>query len=215
MAKPCAPWTAEQLDFLQRHYADHKTAWIAEQIGHPMRGVYQKAKAIGLRKSHSFLATEASGRLQRADHRGRTTQFKPGTIPWNKGKPFESGGRSAETRFKTGQKPHTWNPIGHERVSRDGYLQRKMTDTGITRRDYVYLHRLVWLDAGRDIPPGHAICFKDGDKRNFALDNLELVSRADLMRRNTRHNLPKEINDLIQLRCAISRRISSLEKDAA
>lgn len=53
MPKTHYQWTAEQLAFLQRNYADHKTAWIGEQIGHPMKAVYQKANALGLRKSHS------------------------------------------------------------------------------------------------------------------------------------------------------------------
>lgn len=206
------PWTAEQLAFLEAHYADRKTAWIAEQVGHPVKATYQRARELGLRKTRQFLSSAASGRLQREDHRGRQTRFKPGQAAWNKGTHYQPGGRCKETQFKPGQKPHTWNPIGHERVSDGGYLQRKMTDTGITRRDYVNVHWLIWQAAGREIPPGYALVFKDGDKTHLALDNLELITRADLMRRNTRHNLPKELNELVQLRAVISRKINRLSQ---
>ena len=206
-------WSEEELAFLIRHYADHKTAWIASQIGHTDKSIYQRARELGLRKSRDFLSSEASGRLQRKDHRGRLTQFKPGHPTWNKGmKGIDIGGK--ETRFKKGQKPHTWHPIGHERIC-DGYLQRKVTDTGITRRDYRPVHHLVWEAANGPIPDGHALVFRDGNRKHIVLENLELISRADLMRRNTRHNLPQPLNELVQLRAVITRRINKLTKDAA
>ena len=59
----------------------------------------------------------------------------------------------------------------------EGYLQRKMADTGVTRRDYVNVHHLIWREAGNDIPPGHILIFRDGNKANFALENLELITR--------------------------------------
>ncbi|EMM6737362.1 HNH endonuclease, partial [Pseudomonas aeruginosa] len=40
------------------------------------------------------------------------------------------------TRFKKGQKPHTWLPVGSTRISADGYLQRKISDTGYPPRDW-------------------------------------------------------------------------------
>lgn len=59
----------------------------------------------------------------------------------------------------------------------------KLTDTGVTRRDSCS-SIIVWREAGREVPSGNALVFRDGNQRNFALDNLELVSRAELMRRN-------------------------------
>ena len=63
----------------------------------------------------------------------------------------------------------------------EGYLERKVTDTGVKRIDYRLVHHLVWLAAGREIPPGHVLTFRDGDKRNFDLDNLELLTRKQLI----------------------------------
>jgi hypothetical protein len=76
------------------------------------------------------------------------------------------------------------------------------------------VHRLVWLAAGREIATGHVVVFKDGDKRKFALDNLEMVSRADLMRRNSFHQYGPEIASIVQLRGAITRQINKRSKSA-
>ena len=74
------------------------------------------------------------------------------------------------------------------------------------------VHHIVWREAGREIPRGYRLTFKDGNKRNFALDNLELVSIADMMRRNTVHNYGPEIAQLVQLRGAITRQINRRSK---
>ena len=93
----------------------------------------------------------------------------------------------------------------------EGYLERKVTDTGVKRIDYRLVHHLVWLAAGREIPPGHVLTFRDGDKRNFDLDNLELLPRKQLMQRNSYHNYGQEVANLIQLRGAINRQINRKE----
>lgn len=176
-------WTAQQTATLRQLYPDLPSAEIAAQLGIATKQVYYKAHKMGLKKSAEFYATRDADRL--------------------------NGVRGQQTRFTKGQRPHTWLPIGTERVSGVGYLERKLTDTGCTRRDYVPVHRIVWRDAGRDIPTGHALVFKDGNKRNFDLDNLELVTRQELMRRNSYHNnYPKEVGEIIQLRGALNRKIN-------
>ncbi|BBI51055.1 hypothetical protein HORIV_34760 [Vreelandella olivaria] len=56
--------------------------------------------------------------------------------------------------------------------------------------------------------------FRDGDKRNFAPANLELISRAELMRRNSYLNLPEPLPQIVQLRGALNRKINSRSKQA-
>lgn len=113
-------------------------------------------------------------------------------------------------RFRLGDNFVISHPIGHERITQDGYLQRKVSATGQPREDYRPVHHIVWMDAGRDIPPGHYLAFRDGDKRNFALENLELVTAAERMRRNSFHNYPKSIAQAIQLRGVLNRKINRL-----
>ncbi len=51
--------------------------------------------------------------------------------------------------------------------------------------------------------------FRDGNRRNFAPPNLELVSRSELMRRNSHWNtLPPELAQIVQLRGALTRKIN-------
>ena len=54
-------------------------------------------------------------------------------------------------------------------------------------RTWELVHQRVWRAAHGAVPAGHAVVFKDGDKRNTKLGNLELVTRAELMRRNSIH----------------------------
>ena len=186
-------WSDAEERALRRLYQTHTAREIGERLGRSRIAIKNKALKLGLGngiKSHNAGC------------------FKPGLVSWNKGTRFIAGGRSAETHFKPGDKPHTWNPVWHERVSNEGYLQRKVTDTGVTGRDYRPVHHLVWQEAGREIPPGYALVFRDGDKRNFALDNLELVTRADLMRKNSCHNYGPEIAAAVQLKGAITRQIN-------
>lgn len=209
---PKTPWTTEQEVHLRARYPHEKTEQIAADLDRPMYSVYNKAYALGLKKSAEYLASPDAQRLRRGDNVGAAYRFPKGHVPANKGVKGVCYEGCKPTQFKPGQKPHTWKPIGTERLSKEGYLQRKMADTGCTRRDYVAVHHLIWKEAGRDIPQGHALSFKDGNKTNITLENLELVSRADLMRRNTYHNYPKEIAQLIQLRGAVQRQINKRSK---
>lgn len=51
------------------------------------------------------------------------------------------------------------------------------------RETTVYLHHLVWQEANGPIPPGHKLAFRDGDHRNCALENLELLTNSEQVRR--------------------------------
>jgi hypothetical protein len=203
------PWTPSQDGLLRELYPENSAAECGAVLGRGVKAIYWRAAALGLKKPRDWIANRARMRSARPDHGGIACRFQPGQAPWNKGKPHPGSWRAIDTQFKPGQKPHTWQPIGHERISADGYPQIKMSDTGVTRRDYINISHLVWFYAGRgDIPPGHALIFKDGNKQNATLDNLELVTRAELMQRNTLHRYGKEIARVAQLRGAINRQIN-------
>lgn len=189
-ARHWRPWSAEEDALLRTWYDTMPASRIGRLLGRTRAAVKQRVRALGLTKGHN------------------PGCFAKGLTPWNKGAKFDSGGRSHETRFKPGHKPANWKPIGSERVSKEGYLQRKVTDTGYPPCDWVAVHHLVWRAAGREIPPQHHLTFKDGNKRNFALDNLALVSFVDMMRHNTCHNYGPEIAQITQLRGAITRQIN-------
>jgi hypothetical protein len=161
--------------------------------------------------------------MRNPEHGGRRHTFQPGIVPWNKGTAFKAGGRSAETRFKPGrpaQEARNYLPIGSVRLSKDGYPERKVTDDPalVPARRWVAVHRLVWEASNGPVPPGHAVVFLPGrkttDPERISLDCLEVVSRAELMRRNTVHRYGPEVARIAQLRGALSRQINQRAKNA-
>jgi hypothetical protein len=217
-------WTAEHVDTLRQLYPDHTADVVARVIGCTTSAAYQKAAGLGLKKSEAFKASDMSGRIQRGkqDPRMAATQFKPGEVSWNKGKKYQPGGRSVETRFKPGRKPEesrNYVPIGATRISKDGYLERKVSDDQnvATARRWVAVHRLAWQEAHGPIPKDHVVTFKLGQKTaiesEITDDRLECISRAEHARRNHPAGKNPELFKLIQLKGAITRQVNRIAKE--
>lgn len=203
-------WTPEQTAVVVRLYADTPTKEIAEQLGFSEYRVYSKARALGIKKSAAFMSTAAVYRATNPPAKWVEKRFQKGHSTWNKGmKGIYLGGN--EARFKpgnrSGQALLQWQPIGAERISKDGYLERKINDDKPFHRRWRSVHLLVWEEANGPLPDGYAVTFKDGDKRNVALENLQLTTRQELMTRNSVHKYGPEIAELCRIRGAIARQI--------
>lgn len=213
------PWQADEVATLQRLYAGTLTADLARMLGRTTKQVSCKAHKLGLRKTREFIVETARARTQQFGHGGAAYRFRAGLVPWNKGRPFDAGGRSVDTRFRAGNRPQTWVPIGSRRVNSDGVLDRKITDTGYAPRDWRAVHRMVWEAAHGDVPPGHVVVFRPGRRTtveaDITLDAVELVSRAELMRRNSVHRLPREVAQAVQLIGAVNRQINERKAQPA
>lgn len=215
-----APWTAHQLSEVARLYATTRTADLAAQLGVSVGSVYNQAARMGLKKEVNLIADMArQALLSRPDHPMLGTRFKPGMVPWNSGmKGLQIGG--TETRFKPGNKPHTWLPVGTLRVNQDGMLERKYSDDpGGPHKRWRTVARLVWEAAHGPMPAGHAVVFKPGRAstrvEDITLDAVECITRAELMRRNTLHRFGAEVVQTIRMRARLVRAINSQEKEAA
>ena len=211
-------WSAAELARLRRLYPNHPTADIATKLGRAVSAVYQRAQILGLHKSPKYLASPAACRLRRGDNVGSAHRFPKGHVPANKGlrRPGWHRGRMRETQFKKGQRPANWMPLGAHRINCDGYLERKVTTAGRGAQRWKAVHRIVWEEAHGPVPAGHAICFKAGRRstvlEEITLDALELVHGRELMSRNTVHNLPKPLAQLVQLRGALNRKINARDR---
>lgn len=216
-------WTqleVEQLRELYPHYpTEHVLAVVFKRTP---RQLYAKAGQLGLAKSPEYLASPWAQRLRKGTNRGGSTRFKPGQVPANKGlrRPGWAPGRMAETQFKKGERRgranNIWRPVGSERISKDGYLERKVSEDRPFQRRWKAVHRIVWEEHHGPIPKGHAVVFRAGqqttDPHRINVDGLELVTRGELMRRNSYHtNYPKPVRELIQLRAALNRKIRNRE----
>ena len=208
-------WTAEQITVLSERYPHVKSEVIAQEIGRSVRSVYQKALALGLKKSPEFLQSGLAGRLDGV--RGGKTRFQKGHRTWNAGmKGWQAQGVQA-TQFKPGSMPHDTQPIGSYRLDKDGTLQRKISNAkGNNSKRWRGVHELVWVEANGPVPAGHIVVFKPGMRTNIleeiTLQRVECISFAENMQRNTRHRLPKEINEVIHLRAVLSRQINKRSK---
>ena len=213
---PFRRWTQIDLEKLRLWYPNVSTAEIADRLGFSLSRVYCKAHKLGLKKSADYITRQMEKCGEEVARLGGDTRFKPGLTPWNKGLKG-MGGRGSETQFKkgeiSGRAKEIMKPIGSERISVEGYLERKIDDTpGVgQRRHWATVHKILWESAHGPVPKGHVVVFKNGDKTDIRIENLECITRVELMGRNTYHNYGKEVAELIQLRGAISRKINKLE----
>jgi hypothetical protein len=192
-------WNPEDDELLRLRYPHEPTAELARELRRSATSVYARADKLGLSKSAEYLAGPHACRLRRGDNVGAPTRFKKGQVPANKGlrRPGWGPGRMKETQFRKGERQgvavRLYQPIGTERISKDGYLERKVNDDLPLQARWRAVHLLVWEAANGPLPKGYAICFKNRDKADIRLDNLECITRRELMQRNTVHNYPKPL----------------------
>lgn len=74
---------------------------------------------------------------------------------------------------------------------------------------------LNWERANGPLPVGHCLWFKDRNRQNCELSNLELITRAEMGRRAPLHAWPKPLKRAIQARGALNRRINRMERTNA
>ena len=220
-------WTEAQTAQLRALYPNTRGADVAAALGLRASQVYQMAARLGIAKSVQFNASGRSGRIQKYQRNPSMvgSQFQPGQVPWNKGKPGLTGVQDAcrATQFKKGQMTgaaqHNYKPIGSIRTSKDGYLERKMTvDPSLyPDRRWVAVHRLVWQAAGGPIAPGSIVIFKPGQRTavlaNITADRLEMITRAEHARRNHPRSVSPELGRLVQLKGAITRQVNRIAKE--
>lgn len=137
--------------------------------------------------------------------------FKKGFTPWNKGK-------------KTGVRPPnlfkkenvTWNTreLYSERIDRDGYTYIKL----VNKKRWKLKHRWIWEQKYGEIPVDHVIIFADGNKENFDIKNLLLVSRKELAVLNKNKLIKNDAEltnvglNIAKVKIAISKKINKKQE---
>jgi hypothetical protein len=138
--------------------------------------------------------------------------FKKGSTPHNKGKEqskwmSEDGmKRLHASQYQKGNKPwHTHKPFEVVKWEKSG---RQYLIIYLDINNRMPLQRYIWEQVHGPIPKAHKIIFKDRNTLNCNLDNLEMVSNAELLTRNSAHRFGPEIFKIIQLRGALNRQIN-------
>lgn len=170
-------------------YLAEELAWIEARKDWPRRLLHQAFCARFGRKDIAFGAFAGLCK-RRGWSTGRDGRFHKGQVPPNKGKPMPYHPNSAATRFKQGQRPHTWRGAGHESIDgKDGYVWMIVDETNpytgaATRR--VQKHRWLWEQANGPVPEGHVLKCLDGDRTNTDPSNWRAIPREMLPRLNGR-----------------------------
>ena len=204
---PGVKWTLEESQYLEKHYADEPSIDIAHALGKKLYSVYNRANLLGLKKSIEYFKIHGGGRLTNENSGGIKYRFVKGQDAWNKGmKGLDIGGK--ETRFRSGHLPHNTKWDGATRVNVEGY-----TEIRVSKANWKLLHRVIWEQHFGPIPNGVNIQFKDNNRSNISIENLEMVSKTDNMNRNTVHNYPPEIQKLVQIKGVLNRQINIIKKN--
>ncbi|MHA3050228.1 HNH endonuclease signature motif containing protein [Acinetobacter sp. ANC 4641] len=187
-------YTEEMVAFLHTHkHIPHKekAALFNQQFGTNLSVDSIKAKCLRL-----GLKT------------GRTGLIEKGTAAWNKGSKGLT--KANVTTFKKGRTTHNHKPVGHERVTVDGYTEVKIAEPNV----FQLKHRIVWEQVHGEIPKGYVIVFKNTDKSDCRLENLDMISRGELARLNQsyRHLVTPNTNESCIAMAKIKQRIHQFEK---
>ncbi|MEN8720087.1 MAG: HNH endonuclease signature motif containing protein [Oceanococcaceae bacterium] len=217
-------YTPADLAEIRRLYPHYPTSLIASELGRSVVSVYQQAQRMGIYKSPEYLREQRGKQIERLTANGYSTRFAKGDTAHNKGKRMrpDTYAKCRRTMFKPGRNPEearNYLPIGSTRITQDGYLERKVTDDPalMPSRRWTAVHRLVWEAAHGPIPEGHIVVFKRGQattiEADITLDRIELISRAENMRRNTIHNYPEPLKRAIRAKAGLVRRINRIQKE--
>lgn len=172
------PYTADELAWLEAN-----RLMVISDYGHAFREQFGRSDVSDV-NLHSL-------RKRNGWSTGRTGQFVKGQESHNKGKrcPEGKGGRhpnARRTQFVKGERRGVavklYKPIGTERLSKDGYRERKIHDGMPLQSRWRAVHLVEWEAVNGPIPKGHALKCLDGNRQNCDPSNWECVPRAILPR---------------------------------
>lgn len=139
---------------------------------------------------------------------GRTGCFEKGHVPWSKGTKGVLKGNAG--CFKKGNRPHNKAAIGDE-VMDKGWVRVKVAEPNVWRNK----SHLVWEQSGREpLKKGQFLVHIDGDFTNNEIENLMMVTRADLLKINRKkfRELPSEVVPSLVLAARLDTKWRNLRK---
>jgi len=213
------PWTFADEWMVQFYFPHITTRDLAARLRHGYSSTSIHAKRLRVQKTPAFMQETLRECGRRATRDGAATRFRKGIVPVNKGKkmPGYAPGRMKETQFKKGHVSINAMPPWSFRWV-DGYLMLKTGKHHAPPNDgWEYVHRLIYEQANGPLPDWRVarIWWKDGDRANCSLSNLELLKGRDHVARTTLHNLPPALKEVILLKGSLKRRIGRMEKQNA
>lgn len=201
------PLTRKQEAYLLDNYLKIPVKRMAREIGLSSTKLRNEMKLRGLVVPKEIIE----------QHR-KESYFKKGHVPENKGKRQvefmspEAIERTKKTRFTKGHLPHNTKSDGkitirQDHQSRSGRFYKWIR---LSKGKWQMLSHYVWEQANGPIPEGHMIWFKDGNSLNCDLSNLEMITNAENMLRNSRHKYPKEVIPTMVLLNKLNKKLKTI-----
>lgn len=169
-------------------YSDEEMAWL-EENRLMVISAYHEAFCAKFGREDVSLVNLHALRKRKGWKTGRTGCFEKGEVPHNKGVPCPEGkgGRhpnARKTQFKkgalSGRARAVVKPIGFERFSKEGYVERKINNDLPFKQRWRAVHLIRWEQVHGPIPAGHALKCLDGDRTNTDPSNWEAIPRGML-----------------------------------
>lgn len=213
-------WTQEEVEILRDMYATHLASEVSKRLGRSVGSIYGMVEKLGIRKGADWKNHPKNKSFKKGHTGGWRTWYEKGMVSHNKGKKWDeytSKEAQEKMRKSTFTKGHT--PANS---AKDGDIRQRYHKKD--KRTYMYiriapmkwepLHRHNWVMANGPIPKSHKVMFKDRNTLNCDLDNLELISIADNMKRNSIHALyPEDIKQTILKLGHLKRIINGKKQD--
>lgn len=195
---------------IRRNYLKIPIKALGDKMDRSYTGIMGRLKAMRLEIPADIIQkNKAVGRI------------KSGHIPFNKGlkqseyMTAETIARTKKTRFKKGNIPANAK-------DRDGVITVRYDHKHRNGKPYKYIrlslgnwypyHQYKWEKKYGKVKRGFCLWFKDGNTLNCTLKNLELITRAENMARNTIQRYPKDLQLSMKLISKINKKLKKNEQ---
>ncbi len=198
-------FTDEEDQFIKENYLTMPVKTIGRHLNRSGCGISGRLKKLNLDIPVHLI-----------EKRKKDSVFKPGIIPFNKGKKItdfmspEAIEHSKMHRFKKGNIPRNALPVGTEVLrenKKSGRFYTMIKVPGEKKLKFKHVH--VWETYhNKKVLPDQNIIFIDGNTQNFDPKNLTSLNREELMKRNTIHKYPESMREIMYLKGRITREIN-------
>lgn len=191
-------WKANEIKILTEYYPTHNCSQIAEILNRSKISVESKAFRLKLKKPPEWYSNPNAKRFVP----GHTK--RDGYQPHNKGKKRSEWmtedqiEKIKKTQFKKGRKPDHAVEIGSIIIRMNQY-KKSYKWIKISKKEWIPLHHKIWQDTYGDIPDQYVVKFKDGNSMNVVIENLEIITKSELVEINRDSKYPMELRELIRM----------------
>lgn len=220
-------YSNQEIEFIKLNHKNMSYIEIAEKLNRPVSSIYNKSFALQLRKDDYERYSEKDDDFIKANYKamsdidiaqriGRTREaIRARRRHLNLIKTPSQIQRKGI--FEKGHIPHNAHEDGTITIRKDskGIAYYHIKVPGSRKMKMLHIH--LWEQHNGKIPKGRVLFFLDGNQMNCLIENLECITRKELLRRNQRNanefeNSIKDNPDLMKLHQVAKRLKSKIKK---